>query len=889
MKRMKKILTFMLLVSFVFQGMCFNTYAGEDEMLLSKTELIENMGIYLYDDEMTYSEDELSREHMARILVYFYDKERSTEVKEYMGKTPFTDLDESFWAAGEIMKLVERGCLNGFSDGTFRADATVTYAQVMKALVVILGYEEEAKLSGGWPAGYMAVSDKLELGDGINLGIDDNITKGDFTKILYNALESPVMKISISSGEVFYEEGEKLFEEIGFFKIRGIISATEKNALLGEDTCADGFVKIGDLTLKTNVDCKEFLGLSVEAYYKNTKDMDSAEIVYLKEYKNETVSVSYEDIDKATTVNSFIYYDGNKKETEELSANINFIFNERRLTYFSEKHLEPENGTVTLIDADGDGKYETIKVKSYIDYVVSNVASDDEKIYITGKNEKAPIEISIDDDDWTITKNNEEISYKDIKKNMILSVAADKMSAETLDIEEDAQCFDIEVSDSVSEGVITSYSLEDNEVLIDENSYKISNWFNFQKYSLFVGINGRFYLNSNGEITAVEYVREESYGFITKVFGDENEENVLWVKMYTEDDEFVTYKSSQALKIDGVRYQSTEGYILHLENAFSQFVTYTQSSFVNSKGTEQLVRFKINAEEELTAIDTVEENYSDEAKEKEFFRFSKHMNATGSDVIHCFKNARNIEGEIGLSSDLVTFEIPNDLSDTYGFGLLPLSSYRDTISVPISAFDMDEFNVAKVIMKSEASSDAVPSKELDNMMLVEKKSVVLSSNDEIITCLSGVKIKDGQNIELILSEKVENDDDVKKGDIVRWVADNSGEAKVLQIASAVDGKGELLTETSPYTSYYSDFRITYGTVYDISDEYILIDYSNGIREVSVLSGVSVLLGFDSSAKNGILKGDYSTIKTAKDYGKEGATKVFMYQNYALPKSIVIYN
>lgn len=282
------------------------------------------------------------------------------------------------------------------------------------------------------------------------------------------------------------------------------------------------------------------------------------------------------------------------------------------------------------------------------------------------------------------------------------------------------------------------------------------------------------------------------------------------------------------------------------------------------------------------------DDYDNKTKEKECFRFSKYMSASGNNVIRCFKNARNIAGEIGMASDMITFEIPNDLSDTDGFGMMPINSYRDTISVPISAFDMDEFNLAKVIMRCEASSDKVSTKELDNMMIVEKKSAMLNSNDEIITCLSGIRIKNGQSVELVLSEKVKNYEEVKKGDIVRWIADNSGEAKVLQITSTADGKGEILNASSPYTSYYSDFRITYGTVYDISDDYILVDYANGIREVSILSDVSVLLECDSSSKRAIEKGDYSTIKTAKDYGADEATKIFMYQNYALPKSMVIY-
>lgn len=884
---MKKIISFILLTSFILQALCFSAQAEEDE-LLSQIELLENMGIYTYDDEMEYSEDELSREHMARILLYFYEKQRNTDVKEYTGKTPFTDLDETFWATGEIMKLVERGCLNGFSDGTFRTDDPVTYAQVIKALVVILGYEEEAKISGGWSNGYMAVADKLRLGDGVSLGVSDSVTKGDFTKIISNTLEANVMKVALSAGETKYEEGESLLNELGFFKVKGIVSATDKTSLLGEEECSEGFVKIGDEQIKTDTDCSKYLGLNVEAYYKDEKDMDSPELIYLKEYKNNTVTVEYTDIDDTTTVNSFVYYDASRKRTVDLLPDINFIFNERRLTYFSKTHLKPKNGNVVLIDADNDGKYETVKVKSYIDYIVSNVAADDDKIYITDKNEKTPIEINIEDDVWSVTKNGEEIGYKDIKKNMILSIAADKMSQDNLAVESDAEYFEIAVSDNTVEGTASSYSTDDNEITIDGTVYRISSWFDNTRYNLFTGVNGTFYLNANGEVCSVEYKREESYGFITRAYSDDNDEKILWVKIYTQDDEFVLYKCAPNLKIDGERYKEAQKSIDHIKEAAVKFKSYTQSIFENANGTEQLVRFKVNDDGELTSIDTVMEDYDNKTKEKECFRFSKYMSASGNNVIRCFKNARNIAGEIGMASDMLTFEIPNDLSDTDGFGMMPINSYRDTISVPISAFDMDEFNVAKVIMRCEASSDKVSTKELDNMMIVEKKSAMLNSNDEIITCLSGIRIKNGQSVELVLSEKVKNYEEVKKGDIVRWIADNSGEAKVLQITSTADGKGEILNASSPYTSYYSDFRITYGTVYDISDDYILVDYANGIREVSILSDVSVLLECDSSSKRAIEKGDYSSIKTAKDYGADEATKIFMYQNYALPKSMVIY-
>ena len=46
----------------------------------------------------------------------------------------FPDVDDSHWAAGYINQLVATGTINGFEDGTFRPNATVTRAQFVKML-----------------------------------------------------------------------------------------------------------------------------------------------------------------------------------------------------------------------------------------------------------------------------------------------------------------------------------------------------------------------------------------------------------------------------------------------------------------------------------------------------------------------------------------------------------------------------------------------------------------------------------------------------------------------------------------------------------------------------------------------------------------------------------
>lgn len=47
----------------------------------------------------------------------------------------FSDLSESHWAYENIVKLANQGVINGYTDGTFKAEKKVTYAEFMKLIV----------------------------------------------------------------------------------------------------------------------------------------------------------------------------------------------------------------------------------------------------------------------------------------------------------------------------------------------------------------------------------------------------------------------------------------------------------------------------------------------------------------------------------------------------------------------------------------------------------------------------------------------------------------------------------------------------------------------------------------------------------------------------------
>lgn len=84
-----------------------------------------------------------------------------------MQSTPssFKDLKTSDWFNGAVNLAASQGFVEGYPDGTFRPNRTVTQAEVITVLMRILGYDN---LAGTWPDNYTAKA--------TDLGVLDDVT-----------------------------------------------------------------------------------------------------------------------------------------------------------------------------------------------------------------------------------------------------------------------------------------------------------------------------------------------------------------------------------------------------------------------------------------------------------------------------------------------------------------------------------------------------------------------------------------------------------------------------------------------------------------------------------------------------------------------------------------
>ena len=111
------------------------------------------------------------------------------------GETVFTDVKASHWASGYINVAVEEDIINGHGDGTFAPEEKVTYHQFVKMLVCALGYEPMAEANGSWAGwGYIFTGAKIGMTKGISATTDEYITRETAARLIFKALTIDLME-----------------------------------------------------------------------------------------------------------------------------------------------------------------------------------------------------------------------------------------------------------------------------------------------------------------------------------------------------------------------------------------------------------------------------------------------------------------------------------------------------------------------------------------------------------------------------------------------------------------------------------------------------------------------------------------------------------------------
>ena len=111
--------------------------------------------------------------------------------------TGFPDVRAGDWFAAYVTALTEAGVVDGFDDGTFRPQSSVSWGQALKLVLLASGYPEQAPVetkdgepASHWASGYLAYAEKKGfVAAGSVSDLDKPLTRNDIADLCAAALE----------------------------------------------------------------------------------------------------------------------------------------------------------------------------------------------------------------------------------------------------------------------------------------------------------------------------------------------------------------------------------------------------------------------------------------------------------------------------------------------------------------------------------------------------------------------------------------------------------------------------------------------------------------------------------------------------------------------------
>ena len=174
-------------------GMAVTASAGFMDIYDSETAVaaaaLESMGIVTGTATSIYSPNNtLTRAEFATLAVRAMGLE--DKVTGSAAKTLFSDVTPGKWFTGYVNLAYTEGIINGYGNGRFGPDDSVTYGQVATILLRILGYTE-TEIGRVWPGDYVNYANDLGLPGSLKLSANASVNRGQAAILLYNTLKEP--------------------------------------------------------------------------------------------------------------------------------------------------------------------------------------------------------------------------------------------------------------------------------------------------------------------------------------------------------------------------------------------------------------------------------------------------------------------------------------------------------------------------------------------------------------------------------------------------------------------------------------------------------------------------------------------------------------------------
>lgn len=668
---LKKLLSLFVVAVFAFQSVSVFAFSDTDgtdyEQAVNVLSELDIVGGY---EDKTYRPDEtITRAEFAAMVVRLMD----TSVYSITEEQVFDDVDEDHWAFEYVNTGYSIGYFSGDGAGNFNPDVKITYSEIIKTVVTILGYRPLAEAKGGYPTGYIKVANDIDLLDGLSMGAETYVTRGDVALILYNALSLPkLQQTAFGSDSVDYKEDPEhtiLTDELKVDRHEGIVTASRHTGLYGASALGKDQIAIGGTKLAVGKsDISAYVGYNLVVYSKeDKKTKDDTVLFYEIKDENTVTTVVADDIEPQTNLNGFVWWDGEKVQNTALAADVQIIVNGKLVPFAVSDDIKPASGTVTLLNNDDDKDTDVVIVRKYSHYVVEKL--DATELVIYDKYGKAPIELEPagKNVDYKILRKGSSAKFKNISEGAVLSVCSSV----------DGEYIEVHLVTSPVRGVVKSV-IDGDTYLIGDDGVHYKRSTDLPDSELIeIGVDGIFYLDIEGRIIKVEAdsATHGNYCYLLDAGFTPGMKADLFFKILTSKGDVEILSSAENMHFNGTK-QTKENIL----------------SLLGGAGTvvEQPLRYSLNSEGAINRIDIPTLDYDNVTVK---FRRTTFMFGYNSGANNFFIS----------SEDPIMFQVPkggNGGDDDYKL-VKPSDFHSYQWQGTVSGYDLDGLTVGCVVMPVE--------------------------------------------------------------------------------------------------------------------------------------------------------------------------------------------
>ncbi len=107
----------------------------------------------------------------------------------------FKDVEENTWSYDYVSNMAVLRIVEGYEDNTFRPADKISYQEFIKMVMSMLLYQPYAEENGGYPSGYLKAAEEAGITAGISFENDKDITRKDAAIMISRMLDVPLLRV----------------------------------------------------------------------------------------------------------------------------------------------------------------------------------------------------------------------------------------------------------------------------------------------------------------------------------------------------------------------------------------------------------------------------------------------------------------------------------------------------------------------------------------------------------------------------------------------------------------------------------------------------------------------------------------------------------------------